>query len=105
MDWIWITLGIAVVIEGVGLARTWQLIWPSWKRAAKPVFYLGMTALLTHGLGPWALVFVVLHPLLGWLAHYGFCRKHDMNPWKVEDPQRYVALQRQVVASLAQRRT
>lgn len=41
MDSLWITLGLAVVLETVGLALSWRLIWPSWKRVAKPVFYLG----------------------------------------------------------------
>ena len=62
-----------------------------------------MTVALTHWLGAWALAFVVLHPLLGWLAHYGFCRKHGFNPWKVDDPVRYIEQQKEVLAAMRRR--
>lgn len=98
-----LTLGVAVALETVGLLLTWRLIWPAYKRVGKPVFYLGATAGLTLWWGWWALAFVVGHPLLGWIGHHRFCRRHGMNPWRVRDPERYIALQKQAIATFQRR--
>ncbi len=98
-----LTLGVALLLETVGLWLTWRLIWPAYKRVGKPVFYLGATAALTLWWGGWAMVFVVGHPLLGWLGHHRFCRTHGMNPWRVRDPERYIALQKQTIAAFQRR--
>lgn len=100
MDPFVLTLTLAVLIEAISLSMFWRLIWPAWKRPGKAVFYLAVSAALTAWLGVWALVFVVGHPLLGWVLHWRFCKKHGFRWWHVEDPQRYVELQKEAVARL-----
>lgn len=105
MDLLLLNLGVAAVLETLGLALTWRLIWPRWKRLGKPLFYLAVTAALTAWLGAWALLFVIGHPLLGWRMHTRFCRRHGMNPWRVDDPARYIELSKEAIQRLARDRS
>jgi hypothetical protein len=85
-------------------ALTWRLVWPRWKLWGKlvlhPVLYAAVALLIGHWIVPvaWA------HQGLGLAGHVWFSRKHGFTWYAVEDPDRYVALSKAAVASLARTR-
>lgn len=96
-----IILIIAACIEAVGLYFTGRFIFPAFKRVGKPLFYLGVTLGLAYWLGWWALIFVIVHPLIGIWAHITFCKKIGMDPLK-GDPQKYREAQEAAMKDFAE---
>ena len=58
-------------------------------------------ALLSWWLGHWSLALALAHQGLGMAGHIWFCRRHGFTWYKVEDPERYVALSKQLVGYVA----
>lgn len=81
-------------------AVTWRVTWPKWKLVAKlllhPIFYLILSLLIGH----WSILIAWLHQGAGLAGHIWFSRKHGFTWYAIEDPERYVALSREMVAGL-----
>jgi len=92
-----VDLLLAAVPFSVGLASTWRLVWPPWKLFGKAVAYFGGVALLSTWLGHWSLLLAYAHQALGLVVHIWFCRRHGFTWYAVEDPERYVALSKEMV--------
>jgi len=86
---------IAAVVWSGGMAMTWRLVWPKWKIAGKGLFSLGVTAALSWWLGHWSLLFILLHSGLGIAFHLWWCQRHGFTWYAVEDPERYISLQKE----------
>ncbi|MCH9682145.1 MAG: hypothetical protein K0V04_11975 [Deltaproteobacteria bacterium] len=84
---------VALTLHVAGLAWWGRMVRPQWKLLGKTVFYLGVSAALDLWVGPWALVFIVGHPLLGLAGHVWICRTHGINVLTCEPRQRYLDLQ------------
>ncbi len=84
---------IAALIWGLGFLHTGRFVRPKWKIPGKFIFYIGISWLLVHWLGHWGLVFIISHPLIGFIFHLRICRKHSIH-WLTCEPQsKYLALQ------------
>ena len=82
----------------VGIALTWEVIWPRWKVYGKGAFYVAAVAILSVLLGHWSILIGWLHQSIGLVFHVWFCKRHGFTWYAVEDPERYVALTRGWVA-------
>lgn len=87
----------------VGLALTWRLVWPRWKLPGKTIAYVAGVALLSLWIGSWSILLGWLHQGLGLAFHIGFSRRHGFTWYRVEDPERYVRLSREMVDSAGRR--
>ena len=73
--------------------HTGKLVRPKWKIPGKFIFYVAISWALTHWLGHWALIFILGHPLLGFIFHIVVCKKHHID-WRTCQPRdKYLALQ------------
>lgn len=93
-------LTLAALPHALGLLCTWRLIWPRWKVIGKSIAYFGVVAWLSSMIGHWSLVPAYAHQGVGLALHLWFCRRHGFTWYAVEDPQRYVALSKQMVGML-----
>jgi len=83
-------------------AFTWRLVWPRWKLVAKLLLHPCIYTILSIHIGHWSILFAWLHQgLLGLGGHIWFSRKHGFTWYSVEDPERYVALSKQMAARLS----
>jgi hypothetical protein len=83
-------------------AITWRLVWPRWKLAAKMLLQPCFYAVLSLYIGHWTILVAWIHQgLFGLGGHIWFSRKHGFTWYAVEDPERYVALSKQMVGALA----
>ena len=94
---LWTDLALAALPFAVGMAATWRLVWPRWKIAGKTAFYLGAVAALSLAIGHWSVVLAWLHQAVGLGIHIWFSRRHGFTWYAVEDPERYVALSKEMV--------
>jgi len=85
-------LGIALILWLLGFGLFGRFITPRWKVGGKLAFYLAITALLSHFVGHWSLVWVVGHPAGGIAGHIWWCRTHTIHPITCEPRDRYLAL-------------
>lgn len=84
---------LATLIWLLGYLHNGKFVRPKWKIPGKFLFYLGISAALVHWWEHWSLVFIIGHPLLGFLFHLKVCRNHDIH-WLTCTPQdQYIALQ------------
>ncbi len=87
-----IHLALAAVLWLVGFLLFGHCIAPRWKVAGKLVFYLGVAAVLSYFFGPWALAWIVGHPLLGIGGHVWWCRRHGIDWLRCEPREKYLVL-------------
>lgn len=80
----------------VGLALTWRVIWPRWKMYGKTIAYVGTVAALSYFIGHWSVLIGWLHQMTGLAFHYWFCRRNGFTWYAVEDPDRYIALSKEL---------
>jgi hypothetical protein len=79
-------------------AFTWRLVWPRWKLVAKLLLQPCIYAILSVYVGHWSVLIAWVHQgVLGLGGHIWFSRKHGFTWYAVEDPERYVALSKQMV--------
>ena len=52
---------------------------------------------LSFWIGHWSVLAGVLHQAFGLAVHIWFSRKHGFTWWRVEEPERYVALSKAMV--------
>lgn len=88
-----IYLTIAIVIWLAGYFHTGRFVRPKWKIPGKFIFYIGVSYALVHFLDYWALLFIILHPLLGFVFHYKVCKSHDIDWLTCEPRDKYLELQ------------
>ncbi len=99
---IYVPILLALALSLITVPVTWNLIWPPWKRYGKLAFSVIAASLLSFAVGWWALVFVVGHPLIGFVGHIWWCRKHGFN-WMSVNPEAYRASQQAWAERLAAR--
>jgi len=92
-----IDLLIAALPFGFGIAITWRLIWPRWKVFGKGLAYFTLVGLLSSWIGHWSLLLALLHQGSGLAIHLWFSKRHGFTWYAVEDPERYVALSKEMV--------
>lgn len=69
-----------------------RFIRPRWKQPGKLIMYLLLSWLLLRWVGEWALVFIIGHQAMGWVAHVMICRRHGID-WRTCEPEEeYLAL-------------
>ena len=69
-----------------------RFVRPKWKQPGKLVAYLGISFLMLHWFGYYALLFIVGHQLIGMIGHVMICKKHGID-WKTSRPEeKYLAL-------------
>lgn len=98
------TLVLDVVLASIPLvlvaAVTWRLVWPRWKLVAKLLLHPCIYAILSVYVGHWSILAAWLHQgVLGLGWHIWFSRKHGFTWYSVEDPERYVALSKEMVGT------
>lgn len=89
----YIAFGLASLLWIAGYFHTGRLVRPKWKIPGKYVFYVGVSVALAWWLGPWCLLFIVLHPLIGLLFHIRVCQKHGIDWRTVQPREKYMELQ------------
>jgi hypothetical protein len=83
-------------------ALTWRLVWPRWKLITKLILHPCIYAVLAAYIGSWTIVVAWLHQgVFGLGGHIWFSRKHGFKWYAVEDPDRYVALSKEMVSGLS----
>lgn len=92
-----VDLTLAGLPFAVGMAATWQLIWPRWKVVGKGLTYFGLVAVGSIWIGHVVVVLAWLHQALGLFVHIWFSRRHGFTWYAVEDPERYVELSKAMV--------
>lgn len=74
---------------------SWRLVWPRWKLFGKllihPCIYLILSLYIHH----WTILLAWLHQGSGLVGHIWFCRRHGFTWYAVEDPERYIEVQKQ----------
>ncbi|WNJ20102.1 hypothetical protein [Pontibacter sp. G13] len=89
----WMYLLIASGIWMLGFLHAGKYVQPRWKIPGKFLFYLSISGVIAHFWGPWSLLFIVGHPLIGLIFHIRACRKHAINWMTCEPIEEYKALQ------------
>jgi len=84
---------LALALWIAGYRHTGRFVRPRWKQAGKLAFYLGVSALLIYWIGPYSLIFIIGHPLIGLIFHLRVCEQHGID-WRNCQPwEKYLALQ------------
>lgn len=84
---------LAILIWFIGYFHHGKFVKPRWKIPGKFFFYVGVSFALSYWFLHWSLLFIVLHPLIGFIFHVRVCKKHHIN-WKTCEPkQKYIELQ------------
>lgn len=92
---------LATIPMALLAAITWRLVWPRWKLVAKVLLHPCIYAILSVYIGHWSVVIAWIHQgVLGLGGHIWFSRKHGFTWYAVEDPERYVALSKEMVGAL-----
>jgi hypothetical protein len=82
-----------VLIWLLGYFHNGKFVRPKWKIPGKFFFYVGVSFALVYWFKHWALLFIIGHPLIGFLFHLNICSKHSIN-WRTCEPRdKYLALQ------------
>ena len=84
----------SVLIWVLGYFHTGKFVRPKWKVPWKLVFYVGVSAILVHWFGHWGLIFIITHPLIGFLFHYKVCGENDIYWFTCAPIEKYVELQK-----------
>ncbi|MEM9671492.1 MAG: hypothetical protein AAF992_02805 [Bacteroidota bacterium] len=84
---------LALVLWVAGYLHTGRFVRPRWKQAGKLLFYLGVSALLIYWIGPYSLIFIIGHPLIGLIFHIRVCNQHGINWRSCQPREKYIALQ------------
>lgn len=70
-----------------------ELETPRWRRALKLFLFVAITAGLTQSFGlAGGLGFLAFALAVGLSVHFGWCRKHGIDPWTAEPWERYRSL-------------
>lgn len=85
---------VATIIWFIGFFHTGKFVRPRWKIPFKYLFYVFITLLLSNYFGHYAIIFVVLHPLIGLLFHISKCKQHQINWVNCQPTEKYIALQK-----------
>ena len=92
-----------VIVAALQTSQFYQLHWPHRrllperfrtlllaKGLLKALVDIGVGLAIHHFSPPIAWVFAILHPLLGLLLHYRWCRANGVDPVRVEPREKYV---------------
>jgi len=77
----------------LGYFHNGRLVRPKWKVPGKFLFYVGVSTLLAYFFQHYALIFIILHPLIGLYFHTKICREHNINWWTCQPEEKYLELQ------------
>jgi hypothetical protein len=99
------TVGFDVLLSAVPMAFLaalgWRLVWPRWKLVGKLVVHPCIYAILSVYIGHWVIAIAWVHQgVFGLGGHIWFSRRHGFTWYAVEDPERYVALSKQMVEGM-----
>lgn len=84
---------LAVIIWFAGYLHNGKFVRPKWKIPGKFIFYVGVSFALTYWFTHWSLLFIIGHPLIGFIFHIKVCATHNIN-WKTCEPrEKYLKLQ------------
>lgn len=86
-------LTIAVAIWFAGFFHHGKYVRPKWKIPGKFIFYTGLSFLLTHYFGYISFIFIIVHPLIGFIFHVKTCKRHNINWVTCEPKEKYLELQ------------
>jgi hypothetical protein len=92
-----------VIVAALQTSQFYQLHWPHRhllpeafrtlllsKGLLKAVVYIAISLVLHQFSAPLAWVYAIVHPLLGLLMHYRWCRANGVDPVSVEPREKYV---------------
>jgi hypothetical protein len=86
-------LFFAVVICMLGYIHSGRFVRPKWKIPGKFIFYTGVSFGLALWIGPFSLIFIIGHPLVGIIFHIRACRMNYIDWLKCEPREKYLELQ------------
>lgn len=89
---IYLYLLLALVLWTIGLWFGGRFVKPRWNLIGKLIRYILVSYLLLVWLGHWALIYIVIDPLIGLVFHIYICKKYDINWRTIEPRERYLAL-------------
>lgn len=86
-------LCFAILIWIAGYFHNGRYVRPKWKIPGKFIFYVGVSFALIYWLGHWSLIFILGHPLIGFLFHIKVCKENNINWISCEPKEKYIKLQ------------
>lgn len=86
-------LAIGLALWAVAFLRFGgRYVKPRWKLVGKLIRYIIVSYILLTWFGHWAVLYILIDPLIGLTFHIYICRQHDINWRTVEPRERYIAL-------------
>lgn len=83
---------LALQTLGTSVFARFEVETPVWRKLLKWGMLIGVTLGLHTVVGHWALCFPLLILLLGLAVHFGYCRKHGIDPLRATPRRRYYEL-------------
>lgn len=87
----WFTLLVLHVL-GTSIFGVFEVESPWWKLTLKWGILIGLTYLVFHLFGHWAMAAIVLPALAGVVFHFRWCAHHGIDPWRATPRKRYYEL-------------
>lgn len=87
----WFSLLILHVL-GTSIFEAFEVETPWWKLTTKWGIVIGLTYLVFHFFGHWAMVVVLLPALAGGVFHFRWCARHGIDPWRATPRKKYYEL-------------
>lgn len=83
---------LALQTLGTSMFARFEVETPVWRKLLKWGMLIGVTVGLYSIVGHWALCFPLVILLLGLVVHFGYCRKHGIDPLRATPRRRYYEL-------------
>ena len=85
-------LGLATLFWIVQYLHNGRFVRPRWKIPGKFIFYITVSFLLIGWIGHLSLLFIIGHPMIGFIFHLKICRENNIDWLACEPREAYQAL-------------
>ena len=83
---------LALSVIGQSIFARFEIETPAWRKILKWLVVIAVTLSLYYAIGHWALIFPILLGAAGLTFHFGWCRRHGIDPVRATPQRTYYQL-------------